>query len=368
MKRTLIIIAGLAMATVTAFALTSPSVQELHKQAIVIDTHSDTIMRLLDNQLDFGKRGADGHMDLPRLKEGGVDAQVFACWTNPKIGPEKMAPRVLKMIDALYQTIDQYPDQIELATTAGDIRRISDEGKVAAILAIEGGHAIGADLGLLRMFRKLGVISMTLTWGNNNEWADGSGAGQPGRDYGLYYGSIKSHNGLTDFGRDVIREMNRIKMIVDISHVSDKTFWDVIELTTAPVIASHSCAWAINPHFRNMKDDMLQALAKNGGVIGLNFFNTFLLEDDTAVDIGTVVDHIDHIVKVAGIDHVGLGSDFDGVDKLPDGLEDCSKMPAITAELIRRGYSDVDIKKILGGNFLRVIEAVIGSEENELVD
>ena len=359
MKRTIGLLTGLILISVAAIAVSPDSAADLHRRALVIDTHSDTIIRLLDEDFDMGARSDSGHMDLPRLREGGVDAQVFAVWTSPKIGPEAQVPRVLRMIDALHGQLAKYPDQMELAQSAGDIRRISNAGKIAAILGVEGGHAINNDLRILRTYRRLGVLYMTLTWMNNNEWADGSGDSPS--EYGEYYGNIPDHGGLTDFGREVVREMNRIGMIVDISHVSDATFYDVMEVTTKPVIASHSCAWALNPHFRNIKDDMLRALARNGGVIGINFYPKYLSPEGQIADVAVVVDHIDHAVKIAGVDHVGLGSDFDGVGSLPQGLEDCSKMPAITAELVKRGYAETDIIKILGGNFLRVIEVVVGS-------
>jgi len=193
---------------------------------------------------------------------------------------------------------------------------------------------------------------------NNNEWADGSGR-SPGA-YGDFYGKISAHGGLTDFGREVVREMNRIGMIVDVSHVSDSTLRDVLAVTTRPVIASHSCAYALNPHHRNLRDDLLQAIAANGGVVGVNFYPTYLAEAGEQISYTRIVDHIDHVVRVAGIDHVGLGSDFDGVEVLPTGMEDCTRMPAITEELIRRGYADGEILNLLGRNFLRVMAAVTG--------
>jgi membrane dipeptidase len=282
--------------------------------------------------------------------------------------------------------LDKHPDQIELATSAGDIQRIVGQHKIAAVLTVEGGHQIDNDLSVLRMYRRMGILSMTLTHFRNNDWADSS-TDKP------------EHNGLTEFGKQVVREMNSIGMIVDISHVSDKTFYDALEVTTKPVIASHSSCRSLSDVPRNMTDDMLRALARNGGVVGVNFAASFLNQQDAdelnktvsgesamqpsltgaALDqfaakeyfdgkvahVGhaTVEDAaacIDHVVKVAGIDHVGIGSDFDGISLVPRGLEDVSKVPNLTAELLKRGYSEDDIRKIMGGNFLRVIQGVVG--------
>jgi membrane dipeptidase len=280
-----------------------------------------------------------------------------------------------------------HPEQIELATSASEVERITQTRKIAAVLTIESGHAIADDLAVLRMYYRLGVRSMTLTHFRNNNWADSS-TDQP------------QHNGLTDFGREVVREMNRIGMIVDISHVSDKTFYDTLEVTSKPVIASHSSCRALCDVPRNMTDDMIRALAKNGGVIGINFGGDFVspkeaeaarqrfaahaavepnltgraLDEFTAkyhldnysimqenqATIEDVAAHIDHVAKLVGVDHVGIGSDWDGISRVPAGLEDVSKMPALTALLLQRGYSDKDVKQILGGNFLRVMRQVIG--------
>ena len=329
------------------------------------------------------------------MREGNVTAQFFACFVAPRLIAKKQCiQRVLDMADAVKQLCARYPDEIELARTAGDVRRNADSGKLSAILCIEGGHAIEDDLAVLRQFYELGVRYMTLTWNNTNNWADGV-LDEP------------RHNGLNDFGRDVVREMNRLGMIVDISHVAVKTFWDVLETTSKPVIASHSSAWELCNHPRNMNDDQLRAMPENGGVVCVNFETSFISEpyrlqrvevdrrmdqemkearerhgDDTAAleeaedeirdryrDIRQseielpsytlIADHLDHLIQMAGIDHVGLGSDFDGC-VLPEGMEDCSKMPWITEELVRRGYSDADIKKVLGENVLRLMEQTIG--------
>ncbi|GBC77624.1 hypothetical protein HRbin08_01103 [bacterium HR08] len=356
----------------------------LHREAIVVDTHSDVTSRMLDEGFDIGRRASDGHMDIPRMKEGGIDAQFFAIYVAARYAREGgAARRALDMIDVVYQALERYPNDLELALSSEDIRRIARAGKIAVLMGIEGGHAIEDSLGALRMFYRLGVRYMTLTHTNTNNWADSSGD-QP------------RHNGLTEFGRQVVREMNRLGMLVDISHVSDKTFYDVLETTRAPVIASHSSARALTNIPRNMSDDMLRALARNGGVVMVNFGSWFVDQNYAEAEaqrrerlrpqldalraryandptrlrqeterlfrehplprppLSRLIDHIDHIVKVAGIDHVGLGSDFDGVDSLPEGLDDCSKLPRITYELLKRGYSERDIKKILGENFLRV--------------
>src|SRR6185503_14507822 len=300
------------------------------------------------------------------------------------------ARRALDVIDVVKEQIRRHPESLEAASTAADIRRIARSGKIAALMGIEGGHAIEDSLPALRMFYKLGVRYMTLTHTNTNDWADSEGD--------INNTSVAHHNGLTDLGREVVREMNRIGMMVDISHVADKTFYDVISATKAPVIASHSSARAIANHPRNMSDEMLKALAKNGGVVMVNFYDGFLdsrkaelalrsraMEDELKAKypndpkrvqgeidewrkandpgktpLSVLMDHIDHIAKVAGIDHIGIGSDFDGVPLtgLPVGMEDISKLPTLTYELMKRGYSDTDIKKFLGENLLRVMGQV----------
>jgi len=374
----------------------------LHRQSIVIDTHNDITSPLMDDGFDLAMRGDDPyakiktHTDLKRMKAGGLGAEFFAVYVGKEFVNKKPAEgggaarRALDVIDVVKEQIRRHPESLEAASTAADIRRIAKSGKIAALMGIEGGHAIEDSLHTLRMFYKLGVRYMTLTHTNTNDWADSEGD--------INNSSINHHNGLTDFGREVVREMNRIGMMVDISHVADKTFFDVIATTRAPVIASHSSARAIANHPRNMSDDMLRALAKNGGVVMVNFYDGFLdprkaklalrertMDDELkakytndpkrvqeeidawrkATDPGktplsVLMDHIDHIAKVAGIDHLGIGSDFDGVPLtgLPEGMEDISKLPTLTYELMKRGYSDTDIKKVLGENLLRVMSAV----------
>ena len=385
---------GVAVAAVAAGqqdAGVSAHAKELQARAIVIDTHDDTTQRLFfDKHFDIAKRNSDGNIDIPRMREGGLDALFFSIWVPSTVTGPPAVRRALGLIDAVREAVRTHPNDLVLATTAADIRRAKAEHKIAALMGVEGGHMIDDDLGVLRDFAALGVRYMTLTHFNNNDWADSS-TDKP------------AHNGLTDFGRDVVREMNRAGMIVDISHVADKTFYDAIAVSQAPVIASHSSARAISHHVRNMTDEMMRALARNGGVVQINYEVSFLSEDyrvasekqggdvvaqlaamtkkcggdeacstlETArvnrdamtngalprVSWELIVDHIDHAVKVAGIDHVGLGSDFDGAT-MPIGMEDASQLPKITDALIKKGYSDADIEKILGGNTLRVMEQV----------
>jgi len=356
---------------------------DLNQRSFVFDAHCDTILSMLKEGRDLGKRNKAGHIDIPRMIEGGLNAQVFALWVEPDHWPDHAAHRTLVMLDALLNAVNKYPGRLSLALSAADARKAYKEGKIAVFIGIEGGHAIEDDLAVLRMFHRLGVRLMTLTWMKNTNWADGSG-------------DDPEHGGLTPFGEKVVREMNRLGMVIDLSHVSDETFYDALKITNKPVVVSHSCCRSPCDHHRNPTDAMLKALAKNGGVIGINFFSAFLdpevnklstrlwarieklwqkHEKDPAtyqklkkplvdeykkkvpeVPIERLIDHIDHVVDVAGIDHVGLGSDFDGMSLTPRGLDDVSKLPLITEKLLERGYSEEDIAKILGGNLLRVFE------------
>ena len=361
--------------------------RRISAEAIGIDSHIDTIQHVLVDGVDLANRLPNGMVDFPRLREGGMKAPFFALWVPVYYKGAEAVRRTLDLRDAMQGVLDAHKDQIELATGAGDIERIVKSKKIAAFLAIEGGHQIDDDLAVLRMYYRMGIRAMTLTHFKNNNWADSS-TDKP------------AHNGLTPFGKDVVREMNRLGMLVDVSHVSDKTFYDALEVSTKPVIVSHSSSRAISNIPRNVTDDMLRALAKNGGVIGINFGEGFISQKDVAAlqaainsnqgappdmvgkildnyaneefrkdlaamktglaTISDVADHVDHIVKVAGIDHVGIGSDFDGITSPPEGLADISKMPSLVAALLKRGYSEQDIKKILGGNYLRVIREVTG--------
>jgi membrane dipeptidase len=361
--------------------------RRIHAETIGVDSHIDTIQRVLNGKEDLSRRTGTGHVDLPRLREAGMRAPFFALYIPTYYKGSEAVRRTLQLRDAMQSLLDAHPDQIELALSAADVERIAQAGKVAAVLTIESGHAIADNLAVLRMFHRLGVRSMTLSHFRNTNWADSS-TDKP------------AHNGLTDFGREVVREMNRIGMIVDISHVSDKTFYDTLAVTSKPVIASHSSCRALTDVPRNMTDDMIRALAKNGGVIGINFGAGFLSQKEVeaarknfaaraAVDPGLsghaldefatkdyldtysnmkpnlatmqdAVAHIDHVVKLVGVDHVGIGSDWDGISSVPAGLEDVSKMPLLTAALLERGYSEQDVKKILSGNFFRVMRQAIG--------
>src|SRR5262245_13420240 len=343
-------------------------------EAVGIDSHIDTIQRVLVMGEDLGERHDAGHVDIPRLREGGMRAPFFAFWVAVFLRGAEAVRRTLDLRDAMQSVFDTHKDQIELATTAADIERIVKAHKIAAFLTIEGGHAIDDDLRVLRMYYHLGIRSMTLTHARNSNWADSAN-------------DAPVHNGLTDFGKEVVREMNRLGMLVDLAHVSDKTFYDALAVTTKPVIVSHSSMRAISNVSRNVSDDMLRALAKNGGVIGINFGMGFInAKDAEALRLATqteaeaplltgkaldeyaaenaqklfgegatvvatvedVADHIDHAVKVAGVDHVGIGSDFDGIAATANGLEDVSKMPALVAVLLKRGYAEIDLKKLLG--------------------
>ncbi len=362
--------------------------RRINQQAIGIDAHIDTLQRVLIEKADIGQRLANGHVDIPRLKEGGMHVPFFALWVPTYYRGAEAVRRTLDLRDAMQRVLDAYPQEIELATTASDIERIVASGKIAAFLIVEGGHQIDNDLAVLHTYYQLGIRAMTLTHFRDNDWADSST-------------DSPRHNGLTDFGRQVIREMNRLGMIVDVSHASDKTFYDTLAVSTRPVIASHSACRVFSDIPRNMTDDMLRALSKNGGVVGINFGSGFLNQkaaeelkksiSDTAAaepdlagqaldnysreehtrdsqsgsagpsaSLDDLVANLDHAVEIAGIEHVGIGSDYDGVSSVPVGLEDVSRMPNLTAALLRRGYAEADIRKILGGNFLRVIREVTG--------
>ena len=371
----------------------SKEASDIHYSSLVVDTHSDSLAWPTRHGVDIGQRQEETHMDLPRMKEGNQNVQFFACFASPSwIEKKKVVQVTLDYMDSFHTLMGNYPDQIEQATTADDVRRITDAGKLAGILCIEGGHSIDDDLSILRMYHRLGARYMTLTWNNTNNWGDGV-LDEP------------RHGGLNHFGKEVVREMNRLGMLVDISHVAPATFWDAISTTTKPVIASHSSAKAICAAPRNMEDDQIKAVADNGGVIGVNYEITFVGEayrvakdaidsekadevkraekDHSANSDGLksalsdiderheekvaeltkphyteIIDHIDHMVSVAGVDHVGLGSDFDGAT-MPEGMEDCTRVPLITDELVRRGYGENAIRKILGENFLRVMDEAL---------
>jgi membrane dipeptidase len=377
--------------------------EQVHRNALVIDTHEDTPQRFVDQHFDLSDPLNGGQLNLDAIHKGNLGASFMSIWVEPELYKGHYARRTLELIDASRQQAAKHPDQILFSTSAEDIEKARREHKYAMLMGIEGGHSIEDSLGLLRAYYDLGVRYMTLTWSNSNGWADSSG---DDTDTTVPH----TQNGLSDFGRSVVLEMNRLGMIVDISHVSDKTFYRTLQVSRAPVIASHSAARALCDAPRNMTDDMLRAAASSGdpggkgGVIMVNFYSGFIsqayrnaqqaqrdevkkaeqdLKDKfkaegkqvTYADIENVdramadriprpplsdlIDHIDHIAKVAGIDHVGLGSDFDGVSgQLPQGIDSAADLPKITAELMKRGYSAADCDKILGGNFMRVFKEV----------
>ena len=386
--------ASLAASVFLAGAMKEDSLSErarkLHFSSIVVDTHDDTTQRLLDGKFDLGTRSSTGSIDIPRMREGNVGAIFFSIWMPSKVTGPDAVNRAIVQIDAVREQVRKHPNDLVLATTAAEIRDAHKQGKIAALLGVEGGHIINSDIGVLRAYAALGVRYMTLTHSGNDEWADSS------TDKAV-------HNGLTDFGREVVREMNRLGVMVDISHVSDKTFYDALETSKAPLIASHSSCRAICDAPRNMTDQMMKDLAAKGGVVQINYHVGFLsqefrdaekanpelnktisaevmkrcadnegcqlIEGDRItreyveqgklprVEFSKIIEHIDHAVKVAGIDHVGLGSDFDGAN-MPYGMEDAAKLPKITEALLQKGYAEGDVKKILGENTLRVMTDV----------
>jgi membrane dipeptidase len=374
----------------------SPQAREQHFQSIVVDTHDDTTQRLLDPKFDFGARHSDGSVDIPRMREGGLSAIFFSIWIPGAVTGPAAVQRALDQINAVRETVARHPNDLVLCATAEEIRRAKAGRKIAVLMGVEGGHMINNSLANLDKFFALGVRYMTLTHTVNTDWADAST-------------DQAAHNGLTDFGRQVVREMNRLGMMVDISHVADKTFYDVLAVSKAPVIASHSSCRALCNAPRNMTDDMIKALAAKGGVIQINYHVGFLsqqfqdaqkahpelgkeieaeakkrcgeneacllIEADKVtremvaqgklprVDWTEIVKHIDHAVKLVGADHVGLGSDFDGAD-MPYGMEDASDIPRITDALLAKGYSPADVRKILGGNTLRLMQDVEAATQN----
>jgi membrane dipeptidase len=376
----------------------STKARAIHESAVVVDTHADTPQRFLDEGFDIGSTDPNdkGHISLDKAKHGNLGAEFFSIWVEPETNQGHFAKHTFDLIDAVYEQAARHPERMMMAFSVADIERAHREHKLAACMGIEGGHSIENDIHLLRDYYRLGVRYMTLSWSNTNEWADSSGD--------IDDSKVQHHNGLTDFGKQVVLEMNRLGMMVDISHVADKTFWDAIATTKAPVIASHSSVRALTNAPRNMTDEMLKAVAKNGGVVQVNFYNGFIDENfrkaleaqkadvNAATQkymnemkaagkevnyieldrierewlakiprppLSALIDHIDHIAKVAGVDHVGLGSDFDGVSgATPQGIDSAADLPKITQALLDRGYGAGDIKKILGGNLLRVFGEV----------
>jgi membrane dipeptidase len=369
----------------------------VHAAAIVIDTHADTTQRMLDEHYDLASPLDGGMVNFASAKQGNLGAEFFSIWVEPKLNEGHYARRTLELIDAVYQQAAAHPDKMMMASSTADILAAHREHKLAALMGIEGGHSIEDSLGLLRDYYRLGVRYMTLTWSNSNDWADSSG---DMNDKSVPH----TADGLSEFGKSVVLEMNRLGMLVDISHVADQTFYRAVAVSKAPVFASHSSARALASAPRNMTDDMLRAVARSGGpgsrggVVMVNFYSAFLsdawrkayeaqgperraaeeaesarlkgegkdvqynaiekIDKEYAAKIprpplSVLIDHIDHIAKVAGVDHVGLGSDFDGIPSAPEGIDSAADLPKITAALMARGYSAGDCDKILGGNFLR---------------
>ena len=384
-------LAGMMLVRRTSADEIAERARKLHFSSIVLDTHDDTTQRFLFSKtFDLGKRNPDGHVDIPRMREGGMNAIFFSIWIDGRTMGPPAVQKALDQIDAVHENVKKYSKDMTFCRTAAEVREAHKNGKIAALIGVEGGHMIGNDIRMVPVFGDLGVRYMTLSHFYNDEWADSS-TDKP------------AHNGLTDYGKEIVREMNRQGIMVDISHVSDKTFYDALEVSKAPLIASHSSCRALCNHPRDMSDDMIKALAAKGGVIQINYERSFIdqgykdaydkylggvvqHEQDISKKCGEdqecsnretqgimnalisegklphvswerIIDHIDHAAKLVGPDHVGLGSDFDGAD-MPDGLDDCSKLPKITEALLRKGYSEDDIRKILGGNTLRVMEQV----------
>jgi len=366
----------------------------IHQKAIAVDMHVDTAQRLLDEDVDIQQQLSDGHFDAVRAKDGGLDAQFFSIWVEPQLfggGGTRAIKRADDQIAAVRALAEQHPETWVLATSAADIRRAADDGKIAALMGLEGGYAIDERLDNVKRYYDLGVRYMSPAWCVSTSWAGSSGD------------DVGATHGLNEFGKNVVREMNRLGMMVDVSHVSDPTFWDIVRTSTAPVVATHSACRAIADVPRNLTDDMIRALAKTGGVVNVIFYPEHLepgwsqkkkqvdaeiatmVQEASAsepgdaahkkiardrvrareyvrrlppVKVARIVDHIDHIVKLVGVDHVGIGSDFDGVQITTSDLATVADLPNLTKELLRRGYSEDDVSKILGGNMLRVMEAV----------
>ncbi len=387
--------------------------RKLHFKSILVDTHNDILTSAIDEQVSFDQplKGKT-HSDLARFKEGGVDVEIFSVWSDGSYGPGKGFNRANQQIDTLYAVIQRNPDKIALVTTPAELKKVVKQQKLAAMIGLEGGHMIEDRLDYLDSLFKRGVRYMTLTWNNSTSWATSAMDETPGsrQQFGADSASpqpppvegekrTERKKGLTDFGKQIVRRMNELGMMVDLSHVGEQTFWDAINTTSKPVLISHSCVYSICPVFRNLKDDQIKAVAKNGGVIHLNFFSGFLdsgfvarnraftqkhkgerdsirntVSDPYFADnylfqkyadevkvlrppLSLLIDHLDYIVKLVGVNYVGLGSDFDGISSAPQQLDDVTSFPLITDELVKRGYSKKDIRKILGENFIRVFKA-----------
>jgi len=383
----------LLLSVLSANVVAQSDYMTLHQQSLVVDMHTDVLLQVLRGA-DISKRLDYGHVDLVRLKEGGVDVQFFAIWPNPSLyGKGGMFNQSIREIDILNTIIKNNQDKISLTRTPDEIEKIISIGKIAACIGVEGGTAIENDLSKLQTLYDRGARYLSLTWNDSPDWAS-SAEDETSSDF-------TGHRGLSEFGRDVINWMNDKGMIVDVSHSGEQTFWDVIGESKKPIIASHSCAYTLCAHYRNLSDKQIRAIGKNGGVIFLNFYPGYLVNgfnrnysalrkssqaildsmklvygddnlgyrkfrnsylsknaEDICPDVSIIVDHMDYIISLVGDNHVGLGSDFDGISIVPRGIDDVSKMPEITRLMLKRGYSTERIKKILGGNFMRVFREV----------
>jgi membrane dipeptidase len=367
------------------------SARDLHFDAIVVDTHNDVAQRMISGE-DISVLTATGHSDLPRLREGGVDVEIFSIWVPPEKTRRSYYDQADEQIDSVESLAKRNPAGVLLARSSADIEKAVREHKLAAMMGMEGGHPLLDSIGNLDHFYGRGVRYMTLTWNNSTSWAT-SAKDETDPETTL------AHKGLTEVGRAIVRKMNEMGMLVDVSHVGEQTFWDVIRTTTKPVIASHSSVWNLCPHRRNLKDDQLRAIAKNGGVVFINFNPGFIDSTFSAKEekmraphqreidslmkalpgdefmkenriarrfaaeylpirppLSLLVDHFDYVAKLVGADHVGIGSDFDGISVTPLGMDDVAALPNVTRELLKRGYSESDVRKMLGGNFLRVLK------------
>jgi len=320
--------------------------EKINQEAIIFDGHCDTVLDIFNKKRSLGEKSDYSHLDIPRMKKGGVNVQFFAAFIEEIYKPNASLKRTLQLIDCIYQQIEKNKEEISIATDYEQIKNTIEADKIAAILSIEGGEALEGDLGVLRMLYKLGVRLLTLTWNQRNQIADGVGESQTG-------------SGLTEFGFKVIDEMNKLGMLIDVSHLSETCFWEVIKRSKSPIVASHSNCYNLCPHLRNLKDEQIKSIAEKGGIIGITFVPDFLTNEKRETTIKDVTEHIDYLVKRVGVDYVGLGSDFDGTKVLPLGLEGVDKVPNITEELLNRGYKVEEIEKILGENWLRVFKKVV---------
>lgn len=390
-KRCLAAVLTIFLLSESAAQQLNPDYRALHFSSLVADTHNDVLLRVMTGR-NISQRTTDGHSDLVRLKEGGVDVQVFSVWMGPEYGPGKAFNRANQMIDSLEAIASRNPEKVSIAHSAAEASQIVREGRLAAVIGVEGGHPIEDKLEYLDDLYRRGMRYMTLTWNNSTSWAT-SGLDE------TKHAETLSHKGLTAFGKRVVERMNELGVMVDLSHVGEQTFYDAVAVSSKPVIVSHSSVYALAPHFRNLKDDEIKALAKNGGVMCINFYSGFLdstferrvleirhnhkalsdsirsiyKDEDHANEIidsllakevdgarsplSVLIDHIDYVAKLVGVDYVGLGSDFDGISSPPRELDDVTCYPRITRELVNRGYSEAEIRKILGGNFMRVFAA-----------